>query len=118
MLVRLLLQVQRLALLVAVSVSMTATAYAHRAPVPQDPAMAFILANGGEICGQDGHDGPMPRMDCAACQLVSALDLPPVAALPVRLLLPTAAPRLAAPVQPLPARVLDPAHGPQGPPSA
>ncbi len=118
MLVRLLLQLQRLALLVALSVSLTATAYAHRAPLPDDAALAFILAHGGEICGQDGHDGPMPGMECPACHLVSALDLPPVAAVPARLLLPLPAPRHVAPVQPAPARVLDPAHGPQGPPLA
>ncbi len=118
MLVRMLLLVQRLALLVALAVSLTATAYAHRAPSPQDAALAFILANGGEICGQDGHGGHMPRSDCAACQIAAALQLPVPSGLPLRLVLPIPAPMLAAPVPRAAARVLDPGHGPQGPPLA
>lgn len=117
MLLRFFLSVQRLALLVVLAVSLTASAYGHRAPDSGDAALAFVQAHGGELCG-DGPEGHPPGVHCLACQIVTALDLPPPAALPQRLM-PVA---LVLPVlmqdPRAMARVRDPGHSPQGPPAA
>lgn len=117
MLLRFFLLVQRLALLAVLSVSLTASAYGHRAPDSGDAALAFVTANGGELCG-DGPEGHPPGVQCLACQIVTALDLPPPAALPQRLV--PVALVLPAPRQDprAMARVRDPGHSPQGPPAA
>lgn len=117
MLLRFLLTVQRLALLVVLAVSLTATAYGHRAPDGGDAALAFVQAHGDNLCGDDPEGHP-PGVQCLACQIASALDLPPPAVLsqrltPVALALPVLMqdPRAMA-------RVRDPGHSPQGPPAA
>ena len=117
MLVRIFLQVQRLALLVALAVSLTATAFAHRAPSPQDAALAFVLAHGDDLCGGEPDHG-LHDAQCQACQIVSARDLPPAGGLPRRLDRAAPALALAPQDQRAPARVRDPGHSPQAPPAA
>lgn len=117
MLVRIFLQVQRLALLVAIAVSLTATAFAHRAPSMQDGALAFVIALGDDFCGGEPDDG-LHHAKCLACQIASALDLPPAGGLPQRLDRAAPALALAPQDQRAPARVRDPGHSPQAPPAA
>lgn len=110
----------RLLLLVAVTVSLTATGFAHRMPDAQDQALALALASGAgldDLCG-DAPDGSPRDTHCLACQIAGSADLPPAAATLIDLELALVASVIAPREARASARVLDPAHSPQGPPSA
>lgn len=115
-----LLRLHRLVLLVVLAVALTATGFAHRVAGPQDQAMAYALAMGAQpadFCG-DGPDGGPGTAHCVACQITGTADLPSPSAQPVDLDLAYAAGLGAPPEVRVTLRVLDPAHGPQSPPSA
>ncbi|MFN6924465.1 MAG: hypothetical protein ACK4P8_02345 [Tabrizicola sp.] len=110
----------RLLLLVAVTVSLTATGFAHKMPDAQDQALAFALANGvtpDDFCG-GAPDGSSRDAHCLACQITGSADLPPAATALIDLELALVACVAAAREARITARILDPAHSPQGPPSA
>ena len=71
----------RLTLVLALGTALAAAGPAHRGMDPADDGgLAAYLAAGGslsDICGDvDGHGA----VDCPACHLVKAMDLPPVVA--------------------------------------
>lgn len=114
-----LLTVQRLAITLALAVALIATGFAHRVPAPQDPALAFALANGAtlaDFCGDDPGTGAH-GVDCLACQITGSAVPPapgPLVALELAFHAKVTAPRKTRAL----ARILDPGHGPQGPPAA
>ncbi len=121
MLVRLVLSFRRVALIAALTVALVATGFAHRIDAPQDDAQAFALANGislADICGDDLDSGSHAVVDCQACQISGAADLPSLTGARIDLELAFHA----AEVAPLEIRAIlhapDPAHRPQGPPVA
>jgi hypothetical protein len=115
------MQLHRMALLVALTLSLVATGFAHRLPDAEDQTVAAMLASGAalsDICGElaltRGHADPL----CQACQIAGGADVPPLAGavVPAALVLvaEVTAPRESRRI----ARVLDPARTPQGPPVA
>lgn len=114
-----LIRLHRLVLLACLAVALTATGFAHRVAGPQDEAMAFVLAMGAlpaDFCG-DGPDGSPSGGSCLACQIAGAADLPPAAAALIDLDLAFVATVVAPRETRAAARVLDPGHSPQGPPT-
>lgn len=110
----------RLTIVLALAVALVATGFAHRAPAPQDEALAFALANGAtlaDFCADDLGTGPHGG-DCLACQITGSTDLPsslgPLVALELAYQARIVAPRETRAL----VRVRDPAHAPQGPPAA
>lgn len=110
----------RVLLLAALTVALTATGFAHRVPSPQDGALAFALANGADtsdFCG--GSPGTDPDMSghCPACQITASGELGRGADRVVALQ-PAVRGKVVAPRQTIALRrILDPSHGPQGPPA-
>lgn len=113
--------VHRALLLIALTVALVATGFAHRTPAVSDQMLAIALANGAtleDICAEGNpgqrHSGP----SCLACQIAASADLPPACgALQKQQLVFLA--RITAPRESrIIPRVLDPAHAPQGPPTA
>lgn len=112
---------QRLALVVLLGLALATTGFAHRSPSLADQALELAVATGltvQDICGDrtpgKGHVGP----HCLACQITGATDLPGILGLAERLGLPGCGPIHSANENRMAARVLDPAHAPQGPPAA
>lgn len=114
-------RLRQLMLLIFVTVSLTATAFAHRMPALDDGALALALSNGltlADLCATDSA-GDEPRAEhCLACQTSAMTGLPAnVAALvdlDLAFVLQVPAPRESRAF----ARILNPAHGPQAPPTA
>jgi len=120
MLVQAFISLRRLAILVALAVSLTATGFAHRAPAAQDQALALAYAMGAgleDFCG-DGPDGHPRGADCLACQITGTADLPVVANLLIAADLAFVARVVASQESRALIRARDPAHSPQGPPTA
>jgi hypothetical protein len=111
----------RVALLVALTVALVATGFAHRMPSAEDEALAFALQNGaslGDFCGVDPAKALHGGAECQACQITGTADLPPLTGPRIDLELAFHAEIIA----PREIRALlhptDPAHPPQGPPTA
>jgi hypothetical protein len=115
----------RALLLVALAVALTATGFAHRMPAAadeaQDSALAFALANGAtasDFCGSLPGSDRSGSFHCPACQITASADLPPVAGKLITLELAFHA-QVITPRETVALRsILDPAHAPQGPPTA
>jgi hypothetical protein len=116
-----LIRLHRLVLLVTLTVALVATGFGHRMPAPQDEALTFALANGAtlaDFCGDDiGGDG-IRDPHCLSCQIVGTADLPTGQQTLIDLNLAFVAATVAPRESRARARVLDPAHTPQGPPTA
>lgn len=113
--------VRQLVLLLVLAVSLTGTAFAHRVPAPQDPALVLALANGAtlaDFCAGDLDGDGVRDVQCLACQVAGSADLPSASRGLVDLELAVHAPQVAAQDRGALRRVLDPAHRPQGPPTA
>jgi hypothetical protein len=121
MLANALFALHRLILLVALSVALVVTGFAHRMPASQDAALAFALANGAspaDFCG-DGPEGSGAHgSGCPACQIAGSADLPPATGKLLDVGFAVLARVIAPRESRAQARVLDPAHRPQGPPVA
>ncbi len=115
------INVHRAVLLVVLAVALIATGFAHRMAAPQDEALAFAMANGiglADICADLPGGSLKGGAPCLACQIAGTADLPPAQAALIKIELAFVA-RVIAPRQALSLHpVLDPAHGPQGPPAA
>jgi hypothetical protein len=115
----------RALLLVALAVALTATGFAHRMPTAadgaEDSALAFALANGAQasdFCGNLPGSDRAGSLHCPACQITASVDLPPATGKLITLELAFHA-RVIAPRETRALRsILDPAHSPQGPPTA
>jgi len=114
------IRLHRSLILVVLAVALVATGFAHRAPSQTENAVAAMLLAGGslaDLCGDRDPDGAPGHGDCLACQITAAADLPPTSGvahdLGLVLLAKVAAPRADRAIP----RRLDPAHGPQGPPT-
>jgi hypothetical protein len=114
------IRVHRTLILAVLAVALVATGFAHRAPSQTENAVAAILLAGGslaDLCGDRGPDSAPGHADCLACQITAAADLPPATGAVLDLahvmLAKVAAPRADCAIP----RRLDPAHGPQGPPT-
>jgi hypothetical protein len=120
MVARALAHLSRLLLLLAVTVSLTATGFAHKSPNAQDQALAFALATGAgadDLCGD--MPGGSPRAGhCIACQITGSANLPPLTRLLIDADLAFVASVITSRETRALARVLDPGHSPQGPPTA
>lgn len=94
---------------------------AHRVPGPGAVARdAFLLAGGdlSTLCGSTHDDGQAARMDCPACQLVKAFDLPRLTSLHREAGLRRQAAAIAPRAEPVVWRAPDPAHRLRAPPVA
>jgi hypothetical protein len=120
--IRLLVSLQRVALVAAIALALVATGFAHRMPTAaEDAALAYALQNGitlADLCGGDTGQTAHPGTDCQACQINGAAHLPPMTGVGIDVELAVHA----AVVAPLAVRgavrTSDPAHRPQGPPVA
>ena len=116
------LRLHRAALLALVTLALVATGFAHRMPSAQDEGMlAFVLATGAslaDICGDDPGGDTLGKVDCLACQITGAADLPPAALSLIDLNLAFHAAVIAPRETVALARAQGPAHRPQGPPVA
>lgn len=121
MLVNTILSLHRMVLLAVLALALVAPGFAHRAPGPQDEALAYAQQIGisiSDICGGEPGKAQHPGSDCAACRIAHAADLPPLTGARIDLELAADA----AGVVPREVRAIlhrsDPAHPPQGPPVA
>ena len=120
------LRLHRAALFALVTLALVATGFAHRMPSAQDAAqdegmLAFVLATGAslaDICGDDPGGDTLGKVDCLACQITGAADLPPAALSLIDLNLAFHAAVIAPRETVALARAQGPAHRPQGPPVA
>lgn len=119
------LRLHRAALFALVTLALVATGFAHRMPSAQDEArdaaLAFVLATGAslaDICGDDPGGDTLGKVDCLACQITGAADLPPAIMSLIDLNLAFHAAVIAPRETVALARAQGPAHRPQGPPVA
>lgn len=112
---------QRLLLLAVIATGLAATGFAHRIPSTDDSAQqSFVLAGGAlsDLCAGGVDHGPPAHGDCPACQIVGAVDLPPVMFglrdADLAFVAAVVAPRESRAVR----SVLDPARGMRAPPLA
>lgn len=121
MLVKALSSLHRALLLVALTVALTATGFTHRMPSAGDEALAYAIANGvslADLCAGDLDGDGQRDPHCMACQIAGSADLPPVIPALIDLELAFQATVIAPRESRALARILDPAHTPQGPPVA
>ena len=106
-------------LVVVLAVAFVASGLSHRMPSPDDVALqSFILAGGdvADLCVDADGDGLTAQMDCPACHIKTAADLPKMEQV-VRIADLVFVAKVVAPCESRALRmVLDPARGLRAPP--